>query len=80
MTAGYEMFAANGLFIKNNSPYKMTVIMGYANDNNTYIPSIDSFQYEAYENDQCRYEPGTGEMLAQTLVQMLNDIKQGKAQ
>ncbi len=80
VTAGYEMFAANGLFIKNNSPYKMTVIMGYANDNNTYIPSIDSFEYEAYENDQTRYEPGTGEMLAQTLLQMLNEMKQESAQ
>lgn len=75
VTAGYEMFCANGLFIKENSPYEMTIVMGYANDNNSYIPSIDSFAYEAYENDQCRYEPGTGEMLAQTMVQMLETLK-----
>lgn len=79
VTAGYEMFAGNGLYIKENSPYKMTVIMGYANDNNMYIPSIDSFEYEAYENDQCRYEPGTGEMLAETLLNMLKQIKQNDA-
>ena len=79
VTAGYEMFSANGLFIKENSPFEMTFIMGYSNDNNSYIPSIDSFEYEAYENDQSRYEPGTGEMLAQTLVQMLNDLKHGGA-
>lgn len=80
VTAGYEMFSANGMYIKENSPYKMTIIMGYGNDNNTYIPSIDSFEYEAYENDQTRYEAGTGEMLAQTLVQMLNDLKQNSAE
>ena len=79
ITAGYEMFAGNGLFIKENSPYKMTVIMGYANDNNTYIPSIDSFEYEAYENDQTRYEPGTGEMLAETLVDMLEQLQRNDA-
>jgi len=75
VTAGYEMFCANGLYIKENSPYKMTIIMGYCNDNNPYIPSIDSFAYEAYENDQCRYEPGTGEMLAETFVDMLNELQ-----
>lgn len=79
VTAGYEMFAANGLYIKEHSPYEMTIIMGYANDNNTYIPSIDSFEYEAYENDQSRYESGTGEMLAETLVQLLNDLNQNAA-
>lgn len=79
VTAGYEMFAGNGLFVKENSPYKMTVVMGYANDNNTYIPSIDSFEYEAYENDQTRYEPGTGEMLVETLVNMLEQLKQNDA-
>ena len=52
----------------------MTVIMGYANDNNMYIPSIDSFEYEAYENDQCRYEPGTGEMLAETLLNIKDKL------
>lgn len=80
VTAGYEMFAANGIYIKENSPFKMTIIMGYGNDNNTYIPSADSFEYEAYENDQTRYEEGTGEMLAQTLVEMLNDLKQNSAE
>lgn len=80
VTAGYEMFAANGIYIKENSPFKMTIIMGYGNDNNTYIPSADSFEYEAYENDQTRYEEGTGEMLAQTLVEMLNDLKQDSAE
>lgn len=78
VTAGYEMFAANGIYIKENSPFEMTIIMGYANDNNTYIPSIDSFEYEAYENDQSRYESGTGEMLAETLVQLLNDLSQNE--
>ena len=80
VTAGYEMFAANGIYIKENSPFKMTIIMGYGNDNNTYIPSADSFEYEAYENDQTRYVAGTGEMLAQTLVEMLNDLKQNSAE
>ena len=79
VTAGYEMFAANGIYIKEHSPYEMTIIMGYANDNNTYIPSIDSFEYEAYENDQSRYESGSGEMLAETLVQLLNDLNQNAA-
>lgn len=79
VTAGYEMFAANGIYIKENSPYEMTIVMGYANDNNTYIPSIDSFEYEAYENDQTRYESGTGEMLAETLVNMLADLKANTA-
>lgn len=80
VTAGYEMFCANGIYIKENSPYKMTIVMGYANDNNPYIPSVDSFAYEAYENDQCRYEPGTGEMLAKTLVEMLEEVKQNGAE
>lgn len=67
----YEMFSEAGLYIKENSPYAMTMIL---TGNHGYIPSIGTFQYRSYEADTSMYTPGISERLAETLVDMLKEI------
>lgn len=73
--APYEMFDTQGMFIKENSPFKMTFIMGYANDMNFYMPSELSFENGCYEVDNSYYIKGTAEALADRYVAMLQQLK-----
>lgn len=74
VTAPYEMFNANGMFIKENSPFETTFVVTCANDRLAYIPSQDAYAYdgvETYEGASCRFANGTGEILAGKFVEML---------
>ena len=73
VTATYEMFSESGMYIKDNSPFDMTVI---CTGNNTYLPSKQAFEYRCYEADCGRYEKGAAETLAEELVKMLHIVKE----
>lgn len=70
----YEMFDTQGMFIKDNTPFKMTFIVGYCNGMNYYIPSELSFDHGCYEVDNGWFVRGTAEELANLYVKMLNDL------
>lgn len=72
--AEYEMFDTNGMFIKENSPYEMTFILGYCNGKNGYIPSAYAYEYGCYEMDNGYYEAGTGELLADEYLRLLSEM------
>ena len=74
VVAPYEMFDTQGMFIKDNTPFKMTFIVGYCNGMNYYIPSKLSFDHGCYEVDNGWFAKGTGEELADLYVKMLNDL------
>ena len=73
--APYEMFDTNGMYIKENSPYKMTVITTCANGAYGYIPTELAIEHGGYEPDNTRYAAGTAEELAQLYVQLLTELK-----
>jgi len=75
VTAPYEMFDTNGMYIKDNTPFDMTFILCYANDHNSYIASAEAFDYGCYEADIRRYAKGAAEELAELYVSMLKDLK-----
>ncbi len=69
-----EQFDTNGKFIKENSPFAMTIIATKANGENGYFPSQFAFDVSGgYECDTTRYVPGTAERLADTYVEMLTE-------
>ena len=70
----YEMFDNNGQYIKENSPFAMTVIATLSNRANGYIPSEDIYEYGSYECDTTKFVKGTGEELAEKYVSMLTDL------
>ena len=72
VAAPYEMFDTSGVFIKENSPFAMTIVAECANGGNGYFPSQFAFDVSGgYECDTTRYVPGTAERLADQYVEML---------
>ena len=73
--APYEMFCANGEFIKDFSPFPMTVVASCANGAHSYLASALAFTHGCYEVDNRRYPKGTAELLADNFVDMLKQLK-----
>lgn len=69
-----ELFDTNGVYIKENSPMKMTFIMGYCNGSIGYLPSKFAFSHGSYEVDITAYVEGTAEKLAERHVEILNEL------
>lgn len=68
-----EVFSDQGMQIKNYSPYEYTFMV---TGNRSYLASSPAFDYKAYEarGGSGYYEKGTAERMAETLIQMLQDI------
>ena len=72
--APYEMFNDSGMFIKENSPFKFTMIAECANGSNGYFPTLWACSHGGYEPDTTRYVHGSAEILADQYVAMLNEL------
>jgi hypothetical protein len=77
-----ELFSEFGMQIKQHSPFKNTLVMGLANDNRKYFPTLESFSQgpagfmpgvSGYETTPgtTLYEPGSGEKLAEAALRLL---------
>lgn len=73
--APYEMFGANGMFIKEYSPYAMTFVVSCANHAQAYLASDLAFTHGCYEVDTRRFPRGTAEKVADNFVEMLKELK-----
>ena len=76
VSAPYEMFSPNGIYIKETSPFAMTVIATQSNAAVGYLPAKITFTYGSYETNTSRYEEGTAEVLADLYISMLNELHQ----
>lgn len=78
ITAAYEMFDTNGVFIKENSPYDMTFVVTMANGVAGYVPAEWAYEYGenvvAYEVATGGHAKGTAETLANGFVEMLTEL------
>ena len=70
----YEMFDTNGMQIKDGSPFKQTFIIGYNEAGQGYIPSALVEDHGGYEVDNNVFVMGTGEVLAQEYLKLLESI------
>ena len=75
-SAPYEMFCSNGRYIKENTPYPMTFVLGYCNGFNSYIPDDQAFDYDCYEVNARRFGRGVAEEIVQTHVDILRELKE----
>jgi neutral ceramidase len=71
-----EIFVELGLAIKQASPFKTTIIAELANGAIGYIPTQKAFEQGNYEPLSARCAPGSGELLAETAIKLLNEIKE----
>ena len=78
VAAPYEMFDTSGQFIKENSPFAMTVIATLSNRANGYFPSDKTYAYGGYEVDTTKYAQGTAEELADQFISMLSSMYETK--
>ena len=70
-----EFFVELGLEIKRRSPFEQTMVLELANDSVGYIPTLRAFEEGAYEANSSRYEPGFGELIVETAVGLLKQLK-----
>ena len=73
VAAPYEMFDTNGIYIREKSPFTMTMIATIANKTNGYFPSQLAFDYGCYEVDTANFVRGTAERAADEFVNMLTE-------
>lgn len=71
-----ELFS--GLFTPTaeQSPYKMTMLLGYADQHVSYLPTQQAYEYTCYESDITRFAAGTGELVQQQHLQMLLELSE----
>lgn len=72
--APYEMFSAEGIWIKENTPGAMTFVVTCANETHSYLPSKEAFNWDVYEKLVTLFAPGTAEEVAQTLIQIVQNL------
>ncbi|RLD34106.1 MAG: hypothetical protein DRI73_04435 [Bacteroidetes bacterium] len=70
-----EIFTELGIYIKNRSPYPYTIITELTNNCIGYIPDRKAYIEGNYEPVSSRCAPGSGEILAEHALKMLNELK-----
>lgn len=69
-----EIFVEIGLAIKEQSPFRHTIIAELANGSVGYIPTQRAYAHGAYEVVSARCAEGSGEMLVEAAVRMLKEL------
>jgi len=69
-----ELLVDLGLDIKKRSPFGQTMVLELANDSIGYLPPRRAFEEGGYEPQACNFEPGVGELLADTAVKLLGQL------
>ena len=67
----YEMFDTNGMQVKEGAPMAMTIMCNMANGSIGYVPSQLGFDNGGYSTDITRVAPGSGEKMAQVMIDAL---------
>jgi hypothetical protein len=70
-----ELFVELGIDIKRKSPFKNTMVLTVCNNRISYIPTQKAFTEGSYEVINSIVKPGSGEMLVETAIQLLNKVK-----
>ncbi|HET6408292.1 MAG TPA: hypothetical protein VFG14_10465 [Chthoniobacteraceae bacterium] len=70
-----EIFVELGLAIKKASPFKHTMLIELANTAIGYIPNRSAYTEGNYEVVSARCAAGSGEMLVDTAIQLLRELK-----
>jgi hypothetical protein len=69
-----EIFVELGLDVKKRSPFKQTMIVELADGAIGYIPTKRAFTEGNYEPTSARCASGSGEMLVDAAVKLLNEL------
>jgi hypothetical protein len=70
-----EIFTELGLYLKSRSPYPYTIITELTNGSNGYIPDRKGYSEGNYEPISSKVAPGSGEILVENALRMLDELK-----
>lgn len=73
-TAPGEFLVELGLDVKARSPFAQTMLIEIANDYIGYIPTRKSYEEGGYEPEASLFQPGCGELIADTAVDLLKQL------
>ena len=74
-TTPWETFSDTSVWIKDNSPYKYTMVLSIANNRIGYQATKEAFGYVCYESLSSSFAAGAAEAAAEQLVNMLKDFQ-----
>ena len=69
-----ELMVELGLDIKARSPFDHTMVIELANDSVGYLPTRKSYDEGGYEPEASLFQPGCGELIADTAVELLEQL------
>lgn len=75
ITAPFELFSDTGIHIKENSPFKFTLLFTNANDWNSYLAPEYAYEYVSYESSAGHLAKGAAEAVLDKYMEMLNGLK-----
>lgn len=75
VNAPYEMFAASGKEIRENSPFATTFIITCSNSAQGYFPTMEAFAYGCYESFTTPYARGIAEHTVAEYGKLLNSLQ-----
>jgi hypothetical protein len=70
-----EVFVELGLAIKQGSPFQRTLVIELANSIPAYVPTRKAFDEGSYEIVNSRVQPGGGETLVETALELLKGLR-----
>ena len=73
-----EVFVELGLAIKEQSPFKHTILIELANDSFGYIPTRRAYDEGNYEPTNSTVQPGSGERLVDAAVALLGRVSRSR--
>jgi len=71
-----EYFVEYGLLLRQRSPFPHTFVVELANDYLGYVPTPQAFDSGAYEGTSARFARETGDVLAESILEMLHAARQ----
>ncbi len=74
VTLPAEFYDTLGKTIKDETPYKMTVLLGFHCSRGGYLPTLEGFLNGGYGPSSSRYLAGEGEQFVQHYLDILNDM------
>lgn len=72
--APYEMFGAQGTWIKAHTPGDMTFVVTCCNESHSYLPTKEAFNWDVYEKLVTLFAPGTAEDAAEKLIELARSL------
>lgn len=70
-----EVFVDLGIAIKLASPFETTLVIELANDAPGYLPTKKAFAEGSYETVNSRVQPGGGEQMVRTAIELLKELE-----